>query len=452
MSDPRRHLPSVNALLESAGVRALLEQHPRRVVLEAVRSAVDAARNQAGGQKTEQQWVASIASAVQSLSRPSLRRVINATGVVLHTNLGRAPLAESAVEAMTHIAAGFSNLEYDLETGARGSRYSHCVGLLRQLTGAEDALVVNNCAAALVLTLNALAQKKEVLVSRGELVEIGGSFRIPDIMASGGAKLIEIGTTNRTHDDDYRRAITPKTAAIVKVHRSNFAIEGFTSDVSVDRLAFIAAEHGLPVIHDLGSGLMIPLDEYGLTGEPTASMALESGASLVLMSGDKLLGGPQAGIILGAGNLIAKLRKNPLARAMRVDKLTLSALEATLRLYLEPARALKEIPILAMLTAPVTEIESRAESVAAKLRAAGIELKVVESSASVGGGAFPTAAIPSRAIALLRNPEDAERKLRLGELAVIGRISEGNLLLDLRSVLPREDGLLAGAITKLRHD
>jgi L-seryl-tRNA(Ser) seleniumtransferase len=353
---------------------------------------------------------------------------------------------------MTHIAAGFSNLEYDLETGARGSRYSHCVGLLRQLTGAEDALVVNNCAAALVLTLNALAQKKEVLVSRGELVEIGGSFRIPDIMASGGAKLIEIGTTNRTHDDDYRRAITPKTAAIVKVHRSNFAIEGFTSDVSVDRLAFIGAEHGLPVIHDLGSGLMIPLDEYGLTGEPTASMALESGASLVLMSGDKLLGGPQAGIILGAGNLIAKLRKNPLARAMRVDKLTLSALEATLRLYLEPARALKEIPILAMLTAPVTEIESRAESVAAKLRAAGIELKVVESSASVGGGAFPTAAIPSRAIALLRNPEDAERKLRLGELAVIGRISEGNLLLDLRSVLPREDGLLAGAITKLRHD
>ena len=452
MTDPRRDLPSVNALLESAGVRSLLEQHPRRVVLEAVRNAVSAARNEGHAHRTEQQWLASIASAIQSLSQPSLRRVINATGVVLHTNLGRAPLAESAVEAITHIAAGFSNLEYDVETGERGSRHSHCVGLLRQLTGAEDALVVNNCAAAMVLTLNALAQRKEVLVSRGELVEIGGSFRIPDIMARAGAKLVEVGTTNRTHDDDYRRAITPRTAAIVKVHRSNFAIEGFTSEVSVDRLAFIAAEHGLPVIHDLGSGLMVSLDEYGLTGEPTASMALESGASLVLMSGDKLLGGPQAGIILGAANVIAKLRKNPFARDMRVDKLTLSALEATLRLYLDPERALREIPVLSMLTAPVTEIEARAEAVAAKLRAVGIEAKVAESSASVGGGAFPTAAIASRAIVLSRNPEEAEKKLRLGEPAVIGRISERNLLLDLRSVLPREDDLLAEAIMKLRHD
>ena len=452
MTDPRRDLPSVNALLESAGVRSLLEQHPRRVVLEAVRNAVSAARNEGHAQRTEQQWLASIASAIQSLSQPSLRRVINATGVVLHTNLGRAPLAESAVEAITHIAAGFSNLEYDVETGERGSRHSHCVGLLRQLTGAEDALVVNNCAAAMVLTLNALAQRKEVLVSRGELVEIGGSFRIPDIMARSGAKLVEVGTTNRTHDDDYRRAITPRTAAIVKVHRSNFAIEGFTSEVSVDRLAFIAAEHGLPVIHDLGSGLMVSLDEYGLTGEPTASMALESGASLLLMSGDKLLGGPQAGIILGAANVIAKLQKNPFARAMRVDKLTLSALEATLRLYLEPERAIREIPVLSMLTAPVKDIEARAEAVAAKLRAVGIDVNVASSSASVGGGAFPTAAIPSRAIVLSRNAQEAEKRLRLGEPTVIGRISERSLLLDLRSVLPREDDLLAEAITKLRHD
>ena len=452
MTDPRRDLPSVNALLESAGVRSLLEQHPRRVVLEAVRNAVSAARNEGHAQRTEQQWLASIASAIQSLSQPSLRRVINATGVVLHTNLGRAPLAESAVEAITHIAAGFSNLEYDVETGERGSRHSHCVGLLRQLTGAEDALVVNNCAAAMVLTLNALAQRKEVLVSRGELVEIGGSFRIPDIMARAGAKLVEVGTTNRTHDDDYRRAITPRTAAIVKVHRSNFAIEGFTSEVSVDRLAFIAAEHGLPVIHDLGSGLMVSLDEYGLTGEPTASMALESGASLLLMSGDKLLGGPQAGIILGAANVIAKLRKNPFARAMRVDKLTLSALEATLRLYLEPERAIREIPVLSMLTAPVKDIEARAEAVAAKLRDVRIDVNVASSSASVGGGAFPTAAIPSRAIVLSRNAQEAEKRLRLGEPTVIGRISERSLLLDLRSVLPREDDLLAEAIMKLRHD
>jgi L-seryl-tRNA(Ser) seleniumtransferase len=452
MTDPRRDLPSVNALLESAGVRSLLQQHPRRVVLEAVRSAVNAARNQGDAQRTEQQWVASIASALESLSQPSLRRVINATGVVLHTNLGRAPLAESALKAIADIAAGFSNLEYDLATGERGSRYSHCVGLLRQLTGAEDALVVNNCAAAMVLALNALAQRKEVLVSRGELVEIGGSFRIPDIMARSGAKLVEVGTTNRTHDDDYRRAITPRTAAIVKVHRSNFAIEGFTSDVSVDRLTFIAAEHGLPVIHDLGSGLMVSLDEYGLKGEPTASIALEAGASLVLMSGDKLLGGPQAGIILGAANLIAKLRKNPFARAMRVDKLTLSALEATLRLYLEPERAIREIPVLAMLTASVKEIGARAEAVAARLRAAGIEANVAESSASVGGGAFPTATILSRAIVLSRNVQELEEKLRAGEPAVIGRIFERNLLLDLRSVLPREDDILAESILKLHHD
>jgi L-seryl-tRNA(Ser) seleniumtransferase len=374
--------------------------------------------------------------------------VINATGVVLHTNLGRAPLADVAVQAIAEIAGGFSNLEYDLVTGARGSRYSHCVALLQRLTGAEDALVVNNCAAAIVLTLNALAQRKEVLVSRGELVEIGGSFRIPDIMGRSGAKLVEVGTTNRTHDDDYRRAITPKTAAIVKVHRSNFAIEGFTSDVSVERLAFIAAEHGLPVVHDLGSGLMLPLDAYGLVGEPTAATALASGASLVLMSGDKLLGGPQAGIILGAASLVARLRKNSFARAMRVDKLTLSALEATLRLYLEPARALREIPVLAMLTTPLSALESRAKSIAASLKARSIDVDVMQSSASVGGGAFPTAAIPSLAIRLPGTAQRIEEKLRSGTPAVIGRISEGSLLLDLRSVLPREDELLTAAIER----
>jgi L-seryl-tRNA(Ser) seleniumtransferase len=446
MTDKRRALPSINALLESAGVQSLLGQYPRRVVVEAVRSAVDAERSEGGTGKTEEQWVAVIAAKVGGMTRPSLRRVINATGVVLHTNLGRAPLADSAVEAIADIASGFSNLEYDLESGARGSRYSHCVSLLQQLTGAEDALVVNNCAAAIVLTLNALAQRKEVLVSRGELVEIGGSFRIPDIMGRSGAKLVEVGTTNRTHDDDYRRAITPKTAAIVKVHRSNFAIEGFTSDVSVERLAFIAAEHGLPVVHDLGSGLMLALDAYGLAGEPTAAAALASGASLVLMSGDKLLGGPQAGIILGAANLIAKLRKNPFARAMRVDKLTLSALEATLRLYLEPERAIREIPVLAMLTAPPSELQSRAEAIAATLAANGIAAEIVPSSASVGGGAFPTAAIPSIAIQLPGSAQRVEEKLRAGAPAVIGRISDGHLLLDLRSVLPREDEMLATAI------
>jgi len=450
VKDSRRELPSVSALLETSGVKWLLDQHPRRVVLDAVRSAVDAARTSGAVPQTDEQWVEAITSAVRDANEPSLRRVINATGVVLHTNLGRAPLADVAIRAIAHVAEGYSNLEYDTETGQRGSRYSHCVGLLQQLTGAEDALVVNNCAAALVLTLNALAQKKEVLVSRGELVEIGGSFRIPDIMARSGAKLVEVGTTNRTHDDDYRRAITPKTAAIVKVHRSNFTIEGFTSDVIVDRLAFIASEHGLPVIYDLGSGLLLPLDDYGLSGEPTASGALAQGATIVLMSGDKLLGGPQAGIILGRGADIARLRKNPFARAMRVDKLTLSALEATLRLYLDAERALKEVPVLAMLTERVEQIESRAQSIVTSLRAHNIEATVAASSASVGGGAFPTAEIASRAVVLEGDAERTEQRLRTGEPAVIARIADGKVWLDLRSVLPREDGTVVTAIVKAR--
>src|SRR5689334_2427797 len=448
MTDSRRELPSVNALLQMAGVRALLDQHPRRVVLDAVRRSVDTARALGGSPRSEREWAAAISTAVDEASRPSLRRVINATGVVLHTNLGRAPLAESAILAIDETARGFSNLEYDLSTGRRGSRYTHCVELLRQLTGAEDALVVNNCAAAMVLALNALAHRKEVLVSRGELVEIGGSFRIPDIMARSGARLVEVGTTNRTHDDDYRRAITAKAGAIVKVHRSNFTIEGFTSDVSVEKLVFIAAEHGLPVIHDLGSGLMIPLDEFGLSGEPTARTAITSGATLVLMSGDKLLGGPQAGIILGDSATVAKLRKNPFTRAMRVDKLTLAALEATLRLYLDRERALAEIPALVMLTASVDSLQTRAQSLSDQLSRAGIAAEIVKSEASVGGGAFPTVKIESRAVALGGSPERSEVALRHASPPVIGHIEANRLLLDMRSVLPAEDSVLATTVIR----
>ena len=448
MTDTRRELPSVSTLLQTARIRELLEQHPRRVVLDAIRHTLDAARTSGATQVTEQEWASSIVLAVEDANRRSLRPVINATGVVIHTNLGRAPLADVAIRAIEEVARGFSNLEYDLASGKRGSRYTHCVDLLRQLTGAEDALVVNNCAAAMVLTLNGLGQKKEVLVSRGELVEIGGSFRIPDIMARSGARLVEVGTTNRTHEDDYRRAITPKTAAIVKVHRSNFAIEGFTAEVSVEKLVFIAAEHGLPVIHDLGSGLMLVLEEFGLSGEPTAQIAVKSGASLVLMSGDKLLGGPQAGIILGDAAIIAKLRKNPLTRAMRVDKLTLSALEATLRLYLDRDRALRDIPVLAMLTATVDSLQNRADSLAKALRSNKVEASVIETEASVGGGAFPTARIESRAIALEANAERTEAALRRGDPPVIGRIEADRLLLDLRSVRPAEDATLQAAVLK----
>ena len=448
MTDPRRDLPSVNSLLESEPVRTLLETHPRRVVVDAVREAVDEARRGSSTPLTPDEWTSRIQSAIRRDATPSLRRVFNATGIVLHTNLGRAPLAAAALDAVREVSAGSSNLEYDIETGRRGSRYSHCVDLLRRLTGAEDALVVNNCAAALVLSLSALARKREVLVSRGELVEIGGSFRIPDIMSSAGVKLVEVGTTNRTHDDDYRRAITPKTGAIVKIHRSNFSIHGFTSEVSVEGLAFIAAEHGLPVIHDIGSGLLVPLDDHGLSGEPTAAAAVTAGATLVLMSGDKLLGGPQAGIILGKRDAVAKLAKNPLARALRVDKLTLSALEATLRIYLDPEKARTEIPVLAMLTASPEEIVTRAAALAAALQTAGIDAQIMKTQSSPGGGAFPTAEIPSCAVALggERDAASIEQRLRLNPIPVIGRIVDGRLLLDLRSVLPRDDVQLTTAV------
>lgn len=450
MSDRRRDLPSVNSLLESESVRALLETHPRRVVVDAVRDAVDEARRASSSPLTPDEWTSRIESAIRRDETPSLRRVYNATGIVLHTNLGRAPLAAAALDAVREVSSGSSNLEYDTTTGRRGSRYSHCVDLLRRLSGAEDALVVNNCAAALVLSLSALARKREVLVSRGELVEIGGSFRIPDIMSSAGVKLVEVGTTNRTHDDDYRRAITPKTGTIVKIHRSNFSIQGFTSEVSVERLAFIAGEHGLPVIHDIGSGLVMALDEYGLSGEPTAAAAVAEGATLVLMSGDKLLGGPQAGIILGKRDAVAKLAKNPLARALRVDKLTLSALEATLRLYLDPEKARAEIPVLAMLTASLDQITARAGNLAATLQNAGIDAQIVRTQSSPGGGAFPTAEIPSSAVALGGGGDAAsiEQRLRLGAIPVIGRVADGRLLLDLRSVLPHDDAGLATAVVQ----
>ena len=446
MTDARRDLPSVSSLLEMPEIRALIGEHPRRVVVDAVREAIEAARTDARSLRTGSSWADEVRMAVRNSTRPSLRKVFNASGVILHTNLGRAPLAEAAIDAMRVVAEGYSNLEYNLESGARGSRYAHCVSLLQQLTGAEDALVVNNCAAALVLALNALAYKKEVLVSRGELVEIGGSFRIPDIMARSAAKLVEVGTTNRTHDDDYRRAISPRTGAIVKVHRSNFTIEGFTAEVTVDRLSFIAREHGLPVIHDLGSGLLISLEEYGLLGEPTASEVLTAGASVVTMSGDKLLGGPQAGIILGSAAVISRLRKNAFLRAMRVDKLTLSALEATLRLYLDPVRACEEIPVLAMVSAPASAVETRARALASKLGAARISADVIGTTASIGGGAFPAAAIASFAVAVSKDVERAEKALRGGEPAVIARIENSRLLLDLRTVLPREDAAFTGAV------
>ena len=447
MTDPRRTLPSVGVLLESDAIRPLLEGYPRTLVADTLRDAIEAARREpAGAPHTPAEWAAAVREGLTLQDRRLLQPVFNATGVVLHTNLGRAPLADVAVDAISRVASGYATLEYDLERGERGSRHVHCRELLRELTGADDALVVNNCAAALVLALNTVADGRDAIVSRGELIEIGGSFRVPAIMEKSGARLADIGTTNRTHLADYERAIDERTGAIVKVHRSNFTIEGYTAEVELDRLAELAARAGVPLLHDFGSGLMLSLEAHGLHGEPTAREVAASGA-IVVMSGDKLLGGPQAGIILGPHELIARMLANPLTRALRVDKLTIAALQATLALYRVPSTALREIPILAMLTTPPAEIRARAERAAEALAARGLTTDVVESDASVGGGAFPAARIPSWAVRFGGDARRLEASARAGRKPVIGRIRENAYQLDLRTILPRDDAAFIDALT-----
>jgi L-seryl-tRNA(Ser) seleniumtransferase len=428
-------------------VQHLVERAPRGVVTDAVRAAVERARLDPAAAPSDQGgWFSLIRDELARRELASLRPVFNATGVVLHTNLGRAPLARVALDAIARTAAGSTNLEYDLEQGERGSRYVHCASLLCELTGAEDALVVNNGAAALVLALNTLAEGKESIVSRGELIEIGGSFRVPDIMAKSGSILREVGTTNRTHADDYRRAIGDRTGAIVKVHRSNFEVRGFVAEASLRDLAPIARDAKLPLLMDLGSGLLLSLERFGLRGEPTVSDAVRDGSTLVVMSGDKLLGGPQAGVLVGTRQAVEACRKNPLTRALRVDKLTLAALEATLSLYRDPERAMREVPVLAMVTAPRESIEARAKSLATRLSAAGVECEVVASEAAVGGGAFPTARLESAAVAISGNAGDVERRLRTASDAVIGRIVDQRVLLDMRSIMPEQDDAFTSAV------
>ena len=450
MSDTRRALPSVSGILERRAIKELTRHLPGLLVTEAVRTIIAAARAGALLPATDEAWEEAVRAHVAARTRPSLRAALNATGVILHTNLGRAPLAAVALEAMVDVARGASTVEYDLERGARGSRHVHCAALLAELTGAEDAMVVNNCAAALVLALQAFAAGRETIVSRGELVEIGGSFRVPDIMAASGTRLVEVGTTNRTHADDYRRALRPETGAIVKVHRSNFAVSGFVAEASVHDLAPIAAEAGVPLVHDFGSGLMLDLSDFGLKGEQTARDAVASGATLVLMSGDKLLGGPQAGLIVGTREAIGRLRKHPMARALRVDKLTLAALEATLALYRDPKRAQREIPALRMLTTELKWVRSRAQVIATALAPGGeddpLDVRVEPSEATVGGGAFPTAKIPSVTVSIGGDVVAIERKLRRGEIPVIARIEDGRLLLDMRTIDPDDDATLTALL------
>jgi L-seryl-tRNA(Ser) seleniumtransferase len=438
MSDPRRQLPSIDALLAGPGVAALLAEHPRTLVVRAARAAVDAARVNGGAAPTEG-WDAAVHAAVVRLSAPSLAPVINATGVVLHTNLGRAPLAPAAISALTRVAQGYAALEYDLGRATRGSRHAHCRDLLVELTGAADALVVNNAAGAVLLALSALggARGGEAIVSRGELVEIGGAFRIPDIMARSGAKLVEVGTTNRTHLHDYERALTPNSKLLLKVHRSNFQLTGFTADVGIIELAELAHQRKLTCLYDLGSGLLMDLSSWGLSGEPTVPEAVASGADLIAFSGDKLLGGPQAGILIGSQAAIAACRADPLARAVRADKLTLAALEATLALYRDPETARREIPVLRMLT-------EHPDSIKARALALGGGGQLIEGDSEVGGGSFPGAKLRTWLAGF--PDENLAERLRRHDPPIIARVAGSRVLLDARTILPDQIDTVIAAL------
>ncbi len=444
MSDRRRAIPAVTALMAQAERSGLAGRAPRAALVRAIRETLDAARAN-GGQEPAGGWLPAVEQRLSASRRPSLARVINATGVILHTNLGRAPLADTARAAMAD-AAGYVALEYDLEEGERGSRQDHSRDLLRELTGAEDAFVATNAAAALFLTLAALAHGGETIVSRSELVEIGGGFRIPEILARSGSKLVEIGTTNRVRASDYESAFGPGTRCVLKVHRSNFRITGFTSEVGVADLARLCAARGVPLVHDAGSGLLISLESFGLRDEPLVRESVAAGA-VAVFSGDKLLGGPQAGIIAGPAALVKRIASDPLARALRPDKGTLAALEATLALYQDPAIALAQVPILQMIATPPDVLTRRARKLA---KAIG-DATLVKGSSQVGGGSFPDAHLPTTLVAIAASSCEALlESLRKGELPVIARISEERVVFDPRTITDDEVPLVASAVRAAR--
>jgi L-seryl-tRNA(Ser) seleniumtransferase len=429
-----RDLPSVDELLRDPQLRAA----PHRVAVEAARTVLDNARDEIRAGRDPGELTPLVAAEIATAHAIHLRGAINATGVIVHTNLGRAPLAAAALERVNDVGRGYSNLEYDLAEGQRGSRQVHVATILQRLTGAEAALVVNNNAAAVLLALAALGEGRDVLVSRGELIEIGDGFRIPDVLARSGARLVEVGTTNRTRAADYERATGPETAMLLRVHQSNFRVVGFTDRPTLGELADVAAAHGLVLVDDLGSGALVPLGD-----EPQARESLEAGADLVCFSGDKLLGGPQAGIVVGRGELVDRLRRHPLQRALRADKLTLAALEGTLGLYLDAERARREIPVLRMVEEPVEAVRERAERLAAL---AGGELE--ETTARVGGGALPLAELPSYACAV---EEELAAPLRHGDPPVVGVVRDGRLLLDCRTVSDHELDAVGAAVERARR-
>jgi L-seryl-tRNA(Ser) seleniumtransferase len=458
-----RQLPQVDDLLRHPDLAPAVEPLPRLLAAAVVRRVLAAARQTVNAeppealppQLDEAALLHNLREALLAAARPRLRRVVNATGVVIHTNLGRAPLGEACLASLLEVASHYNTLEYNLARGARGSRQDHLEGVLKELTGADGVLVVNNNAAAVLLALNTLAAGKEVVISRGQLVEIGGSFRMPEIMAASGAILREVGTTNKTHLRDFEQAITSETAVLLKVHPSNFRIMGFTHEVTLTEMVDLGRRYGLKVVEDLGSGCLVDLSRYGLEREPTVQETLKAGADLVLFSGDKLLGGPQAGLILGNREVVEALRQNPMTRALRPDKMTLTALEATLRLYLEEPRALAEIPALRMLTRPVAELDRQARTLARRVRrrfGARVQVEVVDSEGRAGGGALPLALLPSRALALTVPPlasQELEARLRQAATPVIGRVERGVVLLDLRTLLPGDQEVLLASLAEV---
>jgi L-seryl-tRNA(Ser) seleniumtransferase len=428
-----RDLPSVDRVLADERLAGL----PRDLALAAARAGLERAREEIRSGRHPGDPVEHALAEAAAARRPVLRRVLNATGVLVHTNLGRAPLPAAALARALEIGRGYSNLEYDLAAGGRGSRQEHLGAILRRLTGAEAALVVNNNAGAVLLALAALAEGREVLVSRGELIEIGDGFRIPDVLARSGAQLREVGTTNRTRAADYERAVGAGTAAILRVHQSNFRLVGFTEQAGLAELADVARRHDLPLVDDLGSGALLDVGD-----EPTAQQSLAGGADLVCFSGDKLLGGPQAGIVVGRAGLVEQLRRHPLQRALRADKLTLAALEGTLTLYLDPERARREVPVLRYLDEPVTAVRARAERLASLVGG-----EVEETVAKVGGGALPLTRLPSFACAV---EEALAVTLRAGDPPVVALVRDGRTLLDVRALADAEIDEVAAAVQASR--
>jgi L-seryl-tRNA(Ser) seleniumtransferase len=454
-------IPAVDRLLNSPLLSEILPEYPRSLVLKAVHQVLEGIRNAIkSGHGFEEplslQRVSHlVAEKLAILNRPSLKPLINATGVVVHTNLGRSILAERALARFKPIAGAYSNLEYDLQRGERGSRYSHVEGILKEITGAEAGTVVNNNAAAVLVALDTLARGREVVVSRGQLVEIGGSFRIPEVMKRGGARMVEVGTTNKTHLRDYEEVIGPDTALLLKVHKSNYHLIGFTEDVDTVDLVALAHRNNIAVMEDLGSGCFVDFSKYGLVKEPTVQEVLGQGVDLVTFSGDKLLGGPQAGIILGRKPLVEAIRKNQLSRALRIDKLTLLALEETLRIYRDEATAIKEIPTLQMILAPYEQVKSKARRLRrmiGKLDSKNFHLQLADGTSKVGGGALPLLVIPTCLIALVPGSLSAntiEQKLRDHDPPIISRVEKDQVLLDVRTVQDSELKALAGAIRSL---